>query len=527
MSNIVSTEPKKETLHRLLTSIARNTKEEREDQRYCFILGAGASRSSGIPMASELAADWLATVKLDLGDLRYAEWRMSIGLDEENLAEQYFSIYAKRFELDFLEGYAYLEKKIEVAEPSWGYSVLAQVLSKTKHNVVITTNFDYLIEDALYTYGDKKPLVCGHESLSGFIKPFTTRPIIAKVHRDLLLGPKNTAEETSQLPDGWSTALEGIFRFYTPIVIGYGGNDGSLMNLLEKTSYINRGIFWCYHERSGEPNARIKSLVRDHDGYLVPINGFDEMMMLFNKNLDYPTLEDQINEVALKRSNSYREELSRLQGSSKLKNKEAKDEVNKLVEEAPLKDGLSYRMKAEGENGTENQDRVYIEGIERFPDNSELKLSYAEFLWKEKKDNELSELMFKDVLQINPKNTDAQIRYAEFLWIGKKEYDNANDIYKQVLSEDSSESSYLVSNADFLSEAYANLQEARDLYELAIKLEPLEVYSYIKLAEFLYVKCSDCEAAAHIYSVAFEIDPDEQQLISSYDEFKARCTDQK
>ena len=37
-------------------------------------------------------------------------------------------------------------------EPSFGYSVLAQILAGTRHNVVITTNFDNLVVDALSFY---------------------------------------------------------------------------------------------------------------------------------------------------------------------------------------------------------------------------------------------------------------------------------------------------------------------------------------------------------------------------------------
>jgi hypothetical protein len=57
-------------------------------------------------------------------------------------------------------------------------------------------------------------------------------PLIAKIHRDLLLEPINTPEGTARLADGWNRALKELLGYYTPIVIGYGGNDGSLMDFL-------------------------------------------------------------------------------------------------------------------------------------------------------------------------------------------------------------------------------------------------------------------------------------------------------
>jgi hypothetical protein len=69
--------------------------------------------------------------------------------------------------------------------------VLAQIMADKQHKAAVTTNFDNLLADALAVYTRALPLVCGHESLTGFIRPNLQRPLIAKIHRDLLLNPKN------------------------------------------------------------------------------------------------------------------------------------------------------------------------------------------------------------------------------------------------------------------------------------------------------------------------------------------------
>ena len=51
---------------------------------------------------------------------------------------------------------------MENVHPNVGYVVLAYLLVKTVHNVVITTNFDHLLEDALNYYEKSLPLVIGH-----------------------------------------------------------------------------------------------------------------------------------------------------------------------------------------------------------------------------------------------------------------------------------------------------------------------------------------------------------------------------
>jgi len=89
------------------------------------------------------------------------------------------------------------------------------------------TNFDSLTEDALFIYTQRKPLVIGHEVLANFIKPFGDRPIIVKIHRDFLLSPKSKLSETKEIETDFKKNLASVFKYYTPLVIGYGGNDGS------------------------------------------------------------------------------------------------------------------------------------------------------------------------------------------------------------------------------------------------------------------------------------------------------------
>ena len=90
---------------------------------------------------------------------------------------------------------------MEKAEPSCGYSFLAEILAQGKHDIVITTNFDSLTEDALFIYTAKKPLVIGHSDLAGFINIQLQRPQVIKVHHDLFFSPQNTEDETKYIDE--------------------------------------------------------------------------------------------------------------------------------------------------------------------------------------------------------------------------------------------------------------------------------------------------------------------------------------
>jgi hypothetical protein len=288
------------------------------DRPFCWVLGSGASFQSGIPTGDTLAMQWLKELHEleDFHNLPLEKWATAAklgisGFDFKRFANFYPFIYQRRFR-DFKEqGYAFLEDVMAGAEPSYGYSVLAQIMAKHQHKVAVTTNFDNLIADAIAIYTNAFPLVCGHESLTGFIRPNLKRPVIAKIHRDLLLNPKSEPEEIEKLPAEWEEALKVILENNTPIVVGYGGNDGSLMGYLKNIPPIKGGIFWCY--RTGnEPDKKIHEIVKRHSGRLVPVLGFDELMLQLAEKLQLPSAIPELQMTHDKRKGEFQRQLEDL-----------------------------------------------------------------------------------------------------------------------------------------------------------------------------------------------------------------------
>ena len=278
------------------------------DHKYAWILGAGASKASGIPLGSELVDRWLNELHLreDGGKTPLEQWATANNLGIVNFKyEERASFYPKIFQRRFCdypeEGYAYLEDVMSGRDPSPGYSILAATLATDppRHNVVVTTNFDNLPADALSIYTDTFPFVCGHESLTGFVRVAMRRPLICKIHRDLLLGPQNDPRSLRRLHDAWGAALRSLFQHYTPLFIGYGGNDDTLMDLLEsfQPADIKGQLVWCYYEKS-QPSERIRNVVADLKGVLVPVPDFDMLMVLLGEKMGIAVLDEEIGKRA-------------------------------------------------------------------------------------------------------------------------------------------------------------------------------------------------------------------------------------
>lgn len=345
----------------------------RNGERFCFILGSGTSVESGIPSGNKLEMKWMncimgvdndeETPPMDTAVIRkfasylYEEGEIEHRFDEIEAAwieakeknkyissKYYFDIYKLRFYPNQRNGYRYLERVMESHEPSIGYHTLALMLTKepcvreddearenNRNNLVITTNFDSLIEDALFLYTTKKPLIVSHESLADYIESDIQRPIIAKIHRGLMYAPFNSPETTMKLKEEWRDALNYAFSTYTPIVIGYGGGDHSLMSFLEEESTrMRHGMYWCYRTASNLPGRDIQKLVREKNGYFVTIDGFDALMIRIGISLYPNDIPRSRTEAYFRGQNDQRIQLYNDQWDNLIKNPELKPVLQPL-----------------------------------------------------------------------------------------------------------------------------------------------------------------------------------------------------
>jgi len=415
-----------------------NQHTNRPERPFCFILGAGASRSSGILTGGEMAKVLLRELHeaANFDELSLEEWATPerVGINEfriDDLARFYPQLYQRRYGDDEQGGIAFLEREMDGKEPSYGYSVLAYLLAETQHQVVVTTNFDNLVADALSIHSNKFPLRIDDDALVKYAAVEPRRPLLAKVHGGLGFSPKSAPDDVSVLSPGWCKALEKILARYTPIVIGYEGNDGSLMGCLKKLpADIPDRVLWCAYAPDANATDCLKRVspdvreyVESRHGRFVPIRGFDELMAI---------LHWRLYEIGLMRDMHQRfEERARLRelNYGQQQQKLSQAVVTYVIREmrthksssSDMADAEPTRELTEKDEPplirhvkTSINEHVCLQALEQSGSSANL-VRYAQFLEQERADYDKAELYYERALEADPKEPSVLVPYADFL----------------------------------------------------------------------------------------------------------------
>lgn len=487
-------------------------------RKFCFVLGAGTSRDSGIKSGQELVLVWDRELR-ERNEDEYLRWRTEKGITDKNMSSFYSQYYEKRFWRCPADGYNFIEKIMEQASPSVGYVMLAHMLTNTPHNVVITTNFDHLTEDAISYYTHETPLVIGHEVLAHYIEGQPVRPTIIKIHRDLLFDPKSQEEELKTLPDSWKKALGRIFENYHPVFIGYAGNDKSLMDfLVENGEKFADGSwkfpYWMLY-RGNKIEGKVEELLEKSQGFYVEHEGFDGVMIALGMLFDYQTpTKDVFLRDAEKRYSALTDAIAK---------HIAKESNKKIGTEADRPDGKpsggdSPTQEPEVSEELQEDRNSVVQAVDRLASQSDEQRRFREAMTLRKNsDYEKSTGILLELLKVNPENTNYlhelgynyfmqdELSEAESIFIKlisidennlwnyyllgeifnkRKEYENAEQFYNRTLEKNTSFclAYYGLGDIYWKQGRYA---EALSAYEKCAELDRNWAFVYLRISEVL------------------------------------------
>jgi len=490
---------------------ANQQKNIQTSSKYCFLLGAGASKSSGIPTGEELAKTWFNQIKNMISEEEFSKWKLHKKIDETKLAASYSAIYERCFRANKADGYAEIQSQLENKEPSIGYAYLAKILAETQNRFVITTNFDSLIEDSLFLYTRKKPLVCGHESLASYINVHASRPTIVKIHRDVLFDPISDPDGTSKLKAEWKEALKPLLEGFRLVVIGYGGNDGSLMDYLAEIKEKRNPIYWCIRKQD-TLDERVEKILTKED-YIVIIDGFDELLVEISAKAGIEINPEEFVNNAKNRKEKFMAEQTKFVKQIDENIDNATTEGKKVSETLQW---WVYQFKINAEKDPKKKDELYQKAITELPNSSELHGNYANFLKNIRKEYDLAEKHYKNALEIKPNDADINGNYALFLHNTHKDYDLAEQYYKKALEIEPNHANNNGNYAAFLHDIRKEHDVAEDYYKKALEIEQNNANIHGNYAAFLHDIRKEYDLAEKYYMKALGIEPNRADINGNY-----------
>ena len=269
-----------------------------------FLLGAGASVKSGIPLAHDMVekiAKWGYCLEngLDPEDprlrrsdwypwLKKQKWYREDGEQADNYPDAVENVLRPRqTRKDF-----FLKILNTRVEPSKGYECMVELMAQKFVRTVLTTNFDTILP-GLRKNNPRLHHVDVIQTASGFktISTSPQHPQLIYLHGSVEhYTDKNTLAEINEALDtSLVSELLPLLRDHPLIVIGYRGAEPSVMkhlliNHAEAADNYRNGIYWCtrnYKEdRHDSLTHLVHELAEEIQGNLqvVPIDGFDEVM---------------------------------------------------------------------------------------------------------------------------------------------------------------------------------------------------------------------------------------------------------
>lgn len=231
---------------------------------YALLLGSGVSTGAGIPTGWGVVDSLVRRAAAAAGDkpgddFDADSWWATNGdgahLGYSTLLERLGSTKAARRAL--LAGFfepTDEERDAELKVPGPAHRAIAALVRKGVVRVIITTNFDRLLESALQAEGISAQIVTSDKAIAG-MEPMQHMPCtIIKLHGDYVsLDQRNTVDELSSYPKRTNALLSRVLDEYGLIVSGWSGDwDPALVSALTANPNRRYPLFWSARSGLGD-----------------------------------------------------------------------------------------------------------------------------------------------------------------------------------------------------------------------------------------------------------------------------------
>ena len=441
--------------------------------------------------------------------------------DRNNPAASYGAVIEKRFRIPQVRQ-TEIERICEGASPGFGYSVVAQLCAQnnTPFSVVLTTNFDDLVADAMFLYAESRPLIIHHAALAEYIRPTRSRPMVVKVHGDARLAPKNTALETEEIEQALREQVKKLLEDRGLLFFGYAGADDSVFNMLAElpSNAPDLGVYWI--NENPPASEKFRNWFEEQQATWVRYTDFDEAMLHFYRayNLAPPT-KDRFDRIF----DTWERQFGALERRIDAK-PDDEDKPRLMAETGAVRSSIDAWRSVNRILAMDKQDSdailsAYQAAVSEHPGFAPLLSNYAVFLTDVRSDHDAAETFYKRAIEADPKHASSLGNYALFLTDIHGDHDAAQTFYKRAINVYPKRANNLGNYANFLTNVRRDHDAAENFYKRAIDADPRHASNLGNYANFLTDIRGDHNAAETFYKRAIDADPKHANNLSNYASF--------
>lgn len=249
---------------------------------YALLLGSGVSRAGGIKTGWDIVVDLIEKIARLKGEEPTPDpvnWYIKKFGEEPNyskLLEMIKNTPTERMRLlhDYFEP-TDEEREVGKKMPTKAHKYIAQLVKDGFIKIILTTNFDRLLEMALENAGVMPEIVSSVDDLDGIRPYYQLKCLIVKLHGDYLdTRIRNTDEELKNYPDKLNSILDRIFDEYGLIVCGWSAEyDKALRKALLRCSSHRYSTYWT---KRGTLKDKAEKVIRRRDAEIIQIESADQ-----------------------------------------------------------------------------------------------------------------------------------------------------------------------------------------------------------------------------------------------------------
>jgi hypothetical protein len=226
---------------------------------YALLLGSGISRTAGILSGWDVMMDLVGKIRAiravgeNKKEVSNIDWYYETFGKEPNYSDILAHLGASQADRSAILR-PYFEKQDNDPEdtkrPTPAHIAIARLMAAGYIKVVITTNFDRLLEQACSNYDLHPVVISSASAVSGMLPLTHQKHLIFKIHGDYQ-SPEtlNTTSEVSQYPQSMKNKIKTILQEFGLIICGWSGDwDVALSNIIDASINRRFSTYWATYK---------------------------------------------------------------------------------------------------------------------------------------------------------------------------------------------------------------------------------------------------------------------------------------